>query len=358
MKNRNLFAGIILLGSVVAFQACNENLVGIGMEDNFLVEKSGKTTAIQGDSCTFSGVLTEVEIDGLKVMREEEKLAGDLYFTFFEQYGQVIFENISKSEAVHTSAILNLLTGYGLEDPALDSLGEFSNPLFNQLFTQLTEKGSVSLVEALKVGAFIEEYDINDLMLLLKETDNSDVARVYSNLLSGSESHLKAFTNVLALNDESYIPTIISETLYQEILDSSTSGNYNSNLYGSGNGLGSGNGTGTSAGQGNYGSCDGTGVETGQGNNGSVSGNGNGTAAGQGNNGSCDGTGVGTGQGNNGSVSGNGNGTAAGQGNNGSCNGTGVGTGQGNNGSVSGNGNGTTAGQESNGSANKGNGKK
>ncbi|NQU86831.1 MAG: DUF2202 domain-containing protein, partial [Mariniphaga sp.] len=83
-------------------------------------------------------------------------------------YGYIVFTNIAKSESAHTSAILYLMNGYGLEYPALTGVGEFSNPLFADLYKQLTEKGSENLVEALKVGAFIEEYDIADLKRLLE----------------------------------------------------------------------------------------------------------------------------------------------------------------------------------------------
>jgi hypothetical protein len=158
-------------------------------------------------------------------MREEEKLARDVYLTLFELWDQIVFSNIAKSENAHTSAVLYLINGYGLTDPAPEGDGEFSNPLFADLFVQLTEKGSESLVEALKTGAFIEEYDIADLERLLEETQNADVIRVYSNLLAGSKNHLRAFTRVLSRYDETYTPTIISEEEYQEILNNSTFAN-------------------------------------------------------------------------------------------------------------------------------------
>jgi len=248
MKNRNLFAGIILFASAVTFQACNDNLPGV--EDSFTIgEKSGGIVAAYGDSCTYSGILSETDIAGLIEMREEEKMAGDVYSTFFEEYSLDIFKNISESEAIHTNAVLSLINGYGLEDPATGIFGEFTNPLFNELFAQLTEKGSVSLTEALKTGAFVEEYDINDLMLLLEETENADIMKVYGNLLKGSESHLRAFVKVLEQYGESYTPSVIDETLYQEILAGNSHGNGsgNSNQYEKGKGSGSGTGNGTQA---------------------------------------------------------------------------------------------------------------
>lgn len=216
MKTIKITALAALTVFALLFAACSETE---SIDESLAVaEKSTELEAVLGDSCILDGNLTVAEVAGLMEMREEEKLAGDVYTTFFEKYEQVIFTNISKSEAAHTGAVLYLLNGYGLEDPALEGLGQFTNPLFTSLFEQLTLKGSENLVEALKVGAFIEEYDINDLMHFLEETENANVARVYGNLLKASKVHLRAFTNVLKRYNETYTPTVISEDLYNEIL--------------------------------------------------------------------------------------------------------------------------------------------
>ena len=54
------------------------------------------------------------------------------------------------------------------------------------------------LAEALAVGVLIEHTDIGDIgdAIALSE-DYADIVRVYSNLLSGSYSHLSAFEKVL-----------------------------------------------------------------------------------------------------------------------------------------------------------------
>ena len=51
-------------------------------------------------------------------MREEEKVARDVYLEFYEIYGNVIFKNIADSEQKHMDAVLALIVGYGLDDPA------------------------------------------------------------------------------------------------------------------------------------------------------------------------------------------------------------------------------------------------
>jgi hypothetical protein len=220
MKTKRLVTILAVTGLAFIYTSCSETLEKV--EDSIVIsesEKSAESVIEAGDSCTFTGTLTEAEIEGLMEMREEEKLARDVYLKFYEIHGHIVFKNIAKSENAHTSAVLYLINGFGLEDLALPDEGEFSNPVFANLYTQLIEQGTESLVEALKVAAFIEEYDIADLLQFLEENENEDVERVYTNLLRGSENHMRAFTNALSRLGETYTPTIISVELYQGILD-------------------------------------------------------------------------------------------------------------------------------------------
>jgi len=76
----------------------------------------------------------------------------------------------------------------------------------------------VNEVEALKIGAFIEEYDIADLEKLISETGNMYIVRVYTNLLNGSKNHLRAFVKNLSSRNVVYQPSILSQTEYAEII--------------------------------------------------------------------------------------------------------------------------------------------
>jgi hypothetical protein len=216
MKTIRLFLVMAVAG--VTFAACSESVSGVDETINSdLDEKSAEVAAICG-TCDFTGTLTEAEIAGLMEMREEEKLAKQVYVFFYEKYEYRVFNNISKSENAHTSAVLHLIDGFGLTDPTPAVDTEFNNPVFTELYAQLTEKGSESPIEALKVGAFIEEFDINDLQGLIETTEDPTIKRVYSNLLRASKIHLKAFTNVLKIQGATYTPTVISVEEYNEIL--------------------------------------------------------------------------------------------------------------------------------------------
>ncbi|MCP4143444.1 MAG: DUF2202 domain-containing protein [Chloroflexi bacterium] len=58
------------------------------------------------------GEISQAETDGLAFMREEEKLARDVYLTLYEQWELRPFSNIAESEQKHTDAVKNLLGPY------------------------------------------------------------------------------------------------------------------------------------------------------------------------------------------------------------------------------------------------------
>jgi len=144
--------------------------------------------------------LTDDEVYWLTYMREEEKLARDAYFFLYARWQSRIFNNISRSEQTHMDAIKTLLDRYGVPGPAKDNTpGEFTNPELQALYDKLIQQGSASLVEALKVGVFIEETDIDDLTEGIASTKHKDIRTVYSNLLQGSLNHLEAFCSNLEM---------------------------------------------------------------------------------------------------------------------------------------------------------------
>ena len=142
--------------------------------------------------------LTEAEESYILYMREEEKLARDVYLTLYELWGAEIFANISESEQQHMDALKSLITRHELIDPVVnDAVGEFANPDFALLYDQLVTDGSESLEAALGRGVYIEELDIADLEQALNETSMRAVERVFQNLLDGSHNHLEAFQRAI-----------------------------------------------------------------------------------------------------------------------------------------------------------------
>ena len=157
------------------------------------------------------------EEQSLLFMREEEKLARDVYLTLYEQWDKPVFANIADSEQTHTDAVAEHIEKYGLPDPVIDdSIGAFVNSFLLEKYYELIARGQFSELDALMVGAFIEELDIIDLQEAIDGTDESDLIELYSNLMRGSRNHLRAFVSLIEeVTGEEYS----AQLLDQEVLD-------------------------------------------------------------------------------------------------------------------------------------------
>ena len=191
---------------------------------------SNTETNINDENQSVSGIninalayeeLSPEEIEGLKFVREEEKLARDTYNTLYTKWGIRVFNNIAQSEQRHTDAIKTLIEKYELEDPVVnDNPGLFVNTDLQNLYDTLTAKGDSSLVDALLVGALIEEVDILDIQKEIDEhVDNEDVAFVYDNLLNGSYNHLRAFVKNLSRQGVLYESKLLLIEIFNGIIN-------------------------------------------------------------------------------------------------------------------------------------------
>lgn len=180
---------------------------------------AGTTVAGRSIKAVELSQLDAVEASHLTFMREEEKLARDVYLSFAERYpDQPVFSQIAtKSEQTHTDTLRAKLADFGLPDPnptANDlpaSQGVFTGEewggYFQEKYAELTTRGSENELAALYVGALIEELDMQDIAICpvvmmdagypepcgLAYTDESSLINTFSSLIDGSENHLRAF---------------------------------------------------------------------------------------------------------------------------------------------------------------------
>ncbi len=152
-------------------------------------------------------------------MREEEKLARDVYLAMDDRWNKRVFRNIASSEQQHMDALLRQINSFNLVDPVVPGRGVFYSDELQSLYTELVEKGQQSYVDALEVGATIEDLDIDDLMKAIDATDNLALKMTYQSLLEGSKNHLRSFIGLLQQQGVSYDPQFISQELFDAIID-------------------------------------------------------------------------------------------------------------------------------------------
>ena len=165
--------------------------------------------------------LTADEILSLKWMREEEKLAHDVYITLYNKWGVNIFTNIASSEQTHTNAVLTLLNKYQLSDPVgNNAIGVFSDTSLQNLYIQLVSQGSTSLTDGFKVGATIEDLDIYDLNKWSLKVDNQDIKFVFQNLTKGSRNHMRSFYSQIISSGGTYAAQFVTQSELDAIINS------------------------------------------------------------------------------------------------------------------------------------------
>ena len=212
MKKFNMILMSVIV-TLLLFTSCEKT-------DNGLVNTtSSGEMAFRAQPTSIPYSKENSDIEGLKFMREEEKLARDVYDHFYVLWSSNIFDNISNSEQVHMDRVLDLLTLHGVEDPAQPEAGVFSNQELQELYNTLIEAGEESLVDALVVGATIEEVDMVDIQNLLEQTEDENIQCLYGNLLKGSRNHLRSFYNKLVGLGIIYTPQFLSEDDFYAIVN-------------------------------------------------------------------------------------------------------------------------------------------
>ncbi len=192
-----------------------KKLILIGFAAMFVLASCSKDSTVES-------LLTEQEKSDLIFLRQEEKLAHDVYVYAYQKYAHFVFNNISNSEQTHIDNMTGLLSKYNVVDPAAGlANGVFADNELQVLYNQLIAKVDISLIDALVVGATIEDLDISDINRFYANTNKTDILRVYDVLNCGSRNHLRGFTGQLKPLGATYSPQFLTTSDYQNIISGS-----------------------------------------------------------------------------------------------------------------------------------------
>lgn len=152
--------------------------------------QSTESAALSGDGYGSAGAAAN-ESPTLEEMLtyaiQDEYMARAEYDAIIAEYGSVTpFTNIIGAEESHISQLLPLFEAYGFNAPADDAAERVVLP--------------ASLEEAYQAGVDAEIANIAMYEGFLAQDIPADVSTVFQNLLSGSQSHLRAFENAAAGN--------------------------------------------------------------------------------------------------------------------------------------------------------------
>ena len=191
-----------------------------------------------------AGKITGAQREELLVLHEEEKLARDVYNKLGEKYPLNPFKNIPRSEENHIDATADLLKYHDIPVPEKGKPGEYDSGDLQKLYRKLVKRGGKSEIEALKVGALVEEVDIKDLRAMAADAPSKVAKALAEQLEAASYNHLRAFVRNLQARGVDYEPEVLKPALYKEIVGDAD------DTRGGGRGPGAGRGRGQGQGQG------------------------------------------------------------------------------------------------------------
>jgi hypothetical protein len=221
---KNLATGFLIASSFL-FNACEKNSLPKATEQYAaILEVSADGTSTISDLSLKSALIATTAPDAAELailakMKDEEKLAHDVYVALYAKWNQTIFSRISVAESRHLDAVVLLLQNYGAGNTTIGAPGIFDNQDYAALYSTLVAKGSTSLADAYNVGAMIEEMDIKDLMDGSQQVKNENILMVFENLTRGSRNHLRAFNLQLSSLGLTYQPAYLDQTTFQAIVN-------------------------------------------------------------------------------------------------------------------------------------------
>ena len=250
MKLRNKTGSLLLACSIALLAGCGSDGTSTSLTDTLASTASTAGTVATTDTASDTGTATDTdtgtvtptpvvttpiiaaqpltvsETETLLFVREEEKLARDVYLTLYSKWGSRVFQNIANNgEQQHMDTIKVLVDAFGYVDPvSSNAVGAFTDPVILKLYNDLVARGMTSLQEALMVGGFIEEFDIKDIQDAIDEakqgTNQAAVIQAYEGLLCGSRNHLRAFVGQIENNGIVYQAQYIPQATVDAIVNS------------------------------------------------------------------------------------------------------------------------------------------
>jgi len=177
---------------------------------------------------------------------EEEKLARDVYQVLGRRFPDIgVFADMKANYDHSRCAVLDLMRKYRVSVPRVnDNVGVFSWGIYGKYFMEkylvLTNQGSSSPLNALYVGAFMEELNIQDINECPKVivdinngisevaacgrnyTRNPDVLDIYDSLLDESRRHLRLLAQAIEqqTGDARYQAQLLPQAEVDAILSS------------------------------------------------------------------------------------------------------------------------------------------
>ena len=231
IMKKQMFYVLTVLGTVALFNpSCSKNS-DIELADEIPVALLEVSTKSGSEGITTfnlnnvdpamdtTGYLNADEIELLYAMREDEKLARDLYTFYSTEYPDVpVFKFISVAKSNHIAAIEKILTYYEIDFPKVGDCGVFQDSSLQSRYNDLINVDSAMV--ALVNMAILEEENIVAYTAVLEAVDNPNIRLLLINMVRASSNHLRASVRVIQKMGGVYSPRLLDQELYDQIIQS------------------------------------------------------------------------------------------------------------------------------------------
>jgi hypothetical protein len=183
-----------------------------------LVSACSIFTSVKAQKTTLS----TAETNALIVVHENQKLSLFVYDSLYAIWGINPFGNIRSAESQHVNFLNDVAGNYALEletnEPG-NSVATFTTPQAETIYQESISKGSLSVVDALKMGARLEEMSLQVLHNAKAVTIKSDLLHTFDILAMGSKNNLQAFNRRLKMYGITYEPGFLEQKDFRNIIN-------------------------------------------------------------------------------------------------------------------------------------------
>ncbi len=162
--------------------------------------------------------ITETEAGDLQLLREEEKLARDLFRDWSDR--SELFGAVAHSKQLHFEIVGALLQRHQVTDRTLGGEGLYVFPQLQTLHQELLARGGSTELEALAAGAELHERDLVGLEEAAGRSQLEDVRASLAEIQRGARNHLRGCVEELALQGVDYAPRLLSPEAFAAIINS------------------------------------------------------------------------------------------------------------------------------------------
>ena len=166
--------------------------------------------------------LSSAETKALINVHDNQKLSLFVYDSLYAIWGINPFGNIRSAESQHVQFLHDVAQDYALalnDDSQGNNAPGFSTPQAETMFHESISKGSSSVIDALKRGAFLEERNLLALQEAKATTIKSDLLHTFDILAMGSKNNLQAFNKRLKMYGVTYEPGILEQKDFKNIIN-------------------------------------------------------------------------------------------------------------------------------------------